>query len=104
MKTRILNPEFAAAATEMTTRFIVKSVASNISTGFIDTETDEATHYLLNELNIRGFDATRIVAHLTQIACYAPRNTYRFRPFEIIGVINSERHATGNPELPWHTA
>mgnify|MGYP000120721267 FL=1 len=101
--TRILNPLFVAAAKEMTTRFIVSRVGNNVSTGFINESTEEATHYLLNELNIRGFSATRIVRHLTQIACYADRNSYRFRPFEIIGVINSERVATGNKELPFWT-
>jgi len=87
MKTRILNPEFAAAAKTYSDKFLFERVASNVSTGFLKQDTDEATHYLLNEMNERGYAAAGVVGLFFHIMNGAPQNTYRFTAGQIKTVL-----------------
>lgn len=92
MKTRILNPEFAAAAKTYSDKFLFERVASNVSTGFLKQDTDEATHYLLNEMNARGYNAHDVVGLFFHIMGKATQNTYRFTQYQVKNVFQLSNH------------
>jgi len=86
MKTRI-NSELAEAAKTYSDKFLFTRVASNISNGLVHLDTDETTHYLLNEMNERGYTTADVVGLFFHIMGNVPQNTYRFTATQIKTVL-----------------